>query len=200
MSECADQEGPQTIVNGKVYDAITNEGYSNIPLQITRERFGFGGSRYEDFDTVVTDNKGEYHLNFTPILPGTFTIYFKDYDLRKYGLLEEYNISSRKELEIGKTNTIDFKVKKLINLKINLKNSSNYNFNTFRLNSASCNCINYQVDSLRITKDTTLNFKVPRLTKIFATSMFYNKGTNSFKKNEHIYDILGTDTTVVINN
>lgn len=200
MSQCEDHEGPLTTVEGTISDAKTNDVYGNITLQITRKRARITNQFYDDFDTVVTTTNGKYKLTFTPILPGTFTIYYKDYDIRKYDLKDFYTSGFNNELVIGKTNTVDFKVSKLINLKINLKNSSNYNFTRFQLSSNE-NSIFYQSTNSAITKDTILNYKIPRLTPIYITSTFYDiaNSTNS-KKLENQFNIASSDTTIFINN
>lgn len=199
MSECKDHEGPNTMVNGTLSDEDTDEIYRGVTLIVERRKPVAFGAHFIDLDSAITDRDGGYRINFTPILPGTFTVGIKHSDLKKHGLKQSNESETYKELEVGKTNNINFKVKKLINLKLNLKNSSNHNLNAFRMNSGNCYCVNYSSYGTEVTKDTTLNFIVPRFSNMIITSTFHETGKTSFVKTDEI-NILGADTTIHINN
>ncbi len=199
MSECKKFEGPETTITGKVIDAYTSEGYANVHLKLVRQIPSIDMIRYEDFDSVVTDNFGSYRLKFTPAL-GQYRIQFKDNDIKKYGIIRSIDASDIADLKLGESNTVDFKVSKLIELKINLKNSSDYNYNNFLLESTNCYCVYYQASSVSITKDTIVSFSVPRYTTIKFKNTFYTDKKPEFKSTVFTITTLGSDTTVFVNN
>ena len=151
-------------------------------------------------DTISTDMAGNYTLKFIPMGAGArFFLYYKDYDLSKHGLVAYYTGVSN-EIEPGKTNTIDFKVKKLVNLKMHLVNTSNQNCSSFSL-SSDCNCMGFSRSGQEIIVDTVLNFKVPRFTTLQIVSRFYDLSSRTkevkFTKN---FTVSNSDTALTIIN
>lgn len=199
MSECDKIKGPETTVTGSVTDYYTKEPYPNIVLQVTRRTGTFGGGNYTDLDTVVTDANGSFRLTFTPMGLGEFKLYFKHYYIRDVGL-HHFVDSTAVPLELGKINTRNFKVTKLVKMKVNLKNQSSQNRNAFWLSSNYC-CVGLSILNGDIAKDTTFTGQVPRFTKIRLTSKFYNANENgTLKEFKHEFNIGAKDTTVNIIN
>ena len=200
MSECMNQEGPQTTINGKVTDAFTGVGYSNIPVRIIRKAPGIDGSRYIDFDSVYTNQFGDYQLKFTPLIPGEYNVeLFPDNDLIKRGVINVIDPIRPPVLTLGEINKNDFKVNKLVNLTVNLKNSSNYDYTGFSLTARPYYCIEYFASDVAITKDTTLHFKVPRFIPLTILSYFFEGGKSDLRKPYNL-NALSADSTIIINN
>ena len=204
MSDCEKVKGPETVVTGSVTDFSTNEGYDNVVLQVKREMGGIDQIFYEGMDTVITDAQGNYRLTFIPMgLGARFSLDYKHHDLKQYGIAPYFTGTSN-EIELGKVNTIDFKVKKLVNLRVHLVNKSDQDHSNFQL-SSDCHCISFNRSTSSNTKipvDTILNFKVPRLSTIQIASRFYDLGNTLSKQVLFTKDftIANSDTTLKIVN
>lgn len=198
------KEGPKTIVTGKVVDKVTGEPYSGISLQLTRSRATWSGTATDRFEIVQTDINGNYVLTFVADelnANSNHWIYFKD-DIRDYGFLHVFKDYDEFKLKIGQTNKIDFKISKLINLKVRISNKSNHNYPAFGLTSNSdCGCIYVTLKDQRILRDTVLQYKVPRMEPITFTSSFYQPNTvNSYVTFTYTSFIAMKDTTINIVN
>lgn len=200
MSEC-ERDGPETIVNGTVTDVKTGAIYARVPLEITKISPGFKSSRYSVFDTILTPRGDQYHYRFIPKLPADYEI-----GLANSTRLKKINLSDAQEgysygtkLILGSTNTIDFKVHKLVNLTVNLKNKMKDGYNRFSLTARPNYYVEYFVDSTKISKDTTLHFKVPRFFNLRLSSVYFGAKQPDFKSVTEIY-VSGNDTTININN
>ena len=199
MSEC-NSEGPETIIDGTVTDLHTGEGYGNIPLLIVRRHPSINGSQYTDFDSVYTNNTGAYRLKFTPLIPGEYRLeLYPDKALKKYGISNLVEYPTPPTLKLGGTNTNNFKVNKLVNLTINLDNSSDFGYTNFSLTDRPYYSIEYFTKGTSITKDTILNVKVPRFTPLKIRSYFFGGGKPEFS---NIYELnaLTNDSTIAISN
>ena len=199
MSECS-TEGPITTIKGKVTDVNTGEPYEKIPLMLVREAPGLKSTVSIDFDSVITDRTGNYSLTFTPLIPGEYSIrLYYDQQLNKYSVSNILKPKFLPDLTLGEINTANFAVDKLINLTLRLKNSSNFDYTNFSLTARPYYCIEYFTKGVNIAKDTTLNFKVPRLTPLKITSYFFGGGKADLK---NIYNLnpLNGDSTITITN
>ena len=173
MTNCEKMEGPVTTVKGSITDYTTKLGYGNITLQVTRKNFTWGGNHYSDQDTVVTNSEGQYELTFTPETAGEFFIDYKD---ANYG--KNYSVSvdsGSKELKLGATNIVNFEVRKLVNLRLNLKNNSTEIRNSWSFYIGSGGLFRFTTLNPH-TKDTTLYLQASRLENAVLSSTLYNEG------------------------
>jgi len=106
------------------------------------------------------------------------------------------------KLKIGQTNKINFKINKLIKLKVTISNKTNHNYQAFSLTSNSdCGCIFVSLKSESILRDTVLQFNVPRMESIIFTSSFYEPNTVNGYVNFTSESFIGMkDTTVNVVN
>ena len=195
MTNCEKMEGPTTTVKGSITDYSTKQGYGNITLQITQVSGNLSGTRnYTDFETVVTNSEGNYELTFIPKGSGTFSIDYKDYN---YG--KDYSApvdSGSKDLKLGAINIVNFKTRKLVNLQVNLRNSSAEARNRWSVSVASAGLGRY-VNLNPITKDTSLFFKVSRLTSTTLNSFYYDEGISGSQTRVENQIYIGDKDTVV---
>ena len=128
-------------------------------------------------------------------------LYFKDY-LPDYGYLHIFKENEEFKLKIGQTNKIDFKISKLIKLKVTISNKTNHNYPAFSLTSNSdCGCIYVLLKGESILRDTVLQYKVPRMSPIIFTSSFYEPNTVNGYVNFTSESFIGMkDTTVNVVN
>lgn len=197
MTNCEKMEGPITTVKGSITDYSTKRGYGNITLQITRVSGNWSGTRnYKDLDTVVTNSEGKYELTFIPRGSGTFSIDNKDYN---YG--KDYSASvdsGSKELVLGRTNIVNFKTRKLVNLKVNLQSSSSEPRNRWDMYVSAAGLFTGAYPNI-LAKDTILSFKVSRLSKAVIHSVRYDDGVNGSEiVQENEINVGVIDTTIQI--
>jgi len=194
------KEGPKTIVTGRVTDIATGEPYSGLALQLTRARATWSGTATDRFEIVHTDVNGNYSLNFvTDELNASnkHYFYFKDY-LPDYGYLHIFKDNDEFQLKIGQTNKIDFRISKLIKLKVRISNKTNHNYPAFRLYSnSSCSCIYVSLKGEGILRDTVLQYKVPRMEAITFTSSFYEPNTVNGYVNFSSDSFIGMKDTMI---
>jgi hypothetical protein len=214
MSKCKEDmtPGPQTTVHGIVKEYETGEVFPNVELQISKQ-YSQGlcdcGPGYSEYDVVTTKPDGTYSLTFTPLGIGTFTLRVKTIPNNGF-IYESYNSN---ELVLGKDNSLDFLVQKLITATVHLKNNSDQNKKNFRLELNACCYMpnndwgfdNYAIkDIYHIKIDTSIRFQIPQLSLVTFVSRFYTgynasglADTLSFKKS---FNSGKNDTTISITN
>lgn len=194
MSKC-NTPGPETNISGIVTDTVTGKPISGLQLKVIN-LYNAG----DQYTPVTTNNYGSYNLSFRPADPiGSYTIVIAGNSTNNY--YATFNEGSK--ITIGKNNTKNLRVCKLVAVTVKLKSTINKNqpklevviLGTtfpFQLNNVTSSIV-----------DTTYQALIPRLNNYNIAGIYYNPagpgGTFPYDFSSKVY-IGNADTSINISN
>lgn len=118
--------GKKVTVKGRAYNALTNEGISDVSVNISREKanltFSYDGAGSKSIDSDITDSDGKYSIDYRH-KSRSYQMFFS-YDEDRYIALnsQQYNLSQENK-------TIDFPLVPIGYLKQKVENVSCFDEN-----------------------------------------------------------------------
>lgn len=193
MSRC-NIPGPETNISGIVTDTVTGKPVSGLQLKV----INFYNAE-DQYTPVTTNNNGSYNLSFRPAdAIGSYFIVIAGNSTNNY-----YATLEGSKITLGKNNSNNLRVYKLVTVTVKLKSTINKNQpklevlfwgTTFPFQL-------YNVTSAIV--DTTYQAHIPRLNNYKIGGIYYNPagpgGTFSDDFSSNVY-IGNADTSINISN
>ncbi|HVW12217.1 MAG TPA: carboxypeptidase-like regulatory domain-containing protein [Mucilaginibacter sp.] len=193
MSRC-NTPGPETNISGIVTDTVTGKPVSGLQLKV----INFYNAE-DQYAPVTTGSNGSYNLSFRPANAfGSYFIVIAGNSTNNYYATLEGN-----KITLGKNNSDNLRVYKLVTVTVKLKSTINKNQPKLEL-LFSGKTFPFQLDNVSSAiVDTTYQTLIPRLNNYNIGGIYFNPagpgGTFPYDFSSNVY-IGNADTSINISN